>query len=66
LPDITARLSTALAGRYKLTRLVGEGGMACPAVRSFETGTAVLRSPAQQGVSKGGELLRNTAGRRAL
>ena len=28
MPEITARLSTALAGRYKLERHLGEGGMA--------------------------------------
>ena len=28
MPEITARLSTALAGRYKIERHLGEGGMA--------------------------------------
>ncbi len=28
MPEITARLSTALADRYKIERHVGEGGMA--------------------------------------
>ncbi len=28
MPEITAKLSTALAGRYKIERHLGEGGMA--------------------------------------
>ncbi len=28
MPEITARLSTALADRYKIERHLGEGGMA--------------------------------------
>ncbi len=28
MPEITARLSTALADRYKIDRHLGEGGMA--------------------------------------
>jgi hypothetical protein len=43
------RLETALVDRYVT------GGLA---VRPFETDAASLRSPAKQGVSKGGVLLR--------
>ncbi len=33
MPEITARLSTALADRYKIERHLGEGGMVDPADR---------------------------------
>lgn len=36
MSDITARLSTALADRYKLERRLGEGGMATVDVNIVE------------------------------
>jgi hypothetical protein len=58
MSDIIDRLNAVLRDRYQLDAELGSVGMACQADRYFETGTAVLRSPAQQGVSKGGALLR--------
>ncbi|HEY8198049.1 MAG TPA: hypothetical protein VIG04_13795, partial [Gemmatimonadales bacterium] len=45
MTDVAARLTTLLAGRYRIERELGQGGMACRSVAKATTRLVSLKRP---------------------